>query len=116
MSDLINYSLTYLNPISFINMLWDFVLDCIYMLLQLLIDTLVLLLAAINWICPVMPNLSPPSSIQVAGSSFQFSQFLRWIAWIIPWDYAVSMIIVMIGCTMFAIMTTWTLRWAKVIR
>jgi len=116
MNDLINFLMTYLNPIYWMNLLWDFLLDAIYLFLQLVLDTLVLILSAVNWLCPVFPNLSPPTEITVGSSSLSFATLLSWVSWVIPWHYAFQMITVMIGCTMFAVMTTWVLRWMKVVR
>lgn len=107
MDALINFIMTYLNPIYLLNLLWSLVVDAVYMLFQLIVDTLVLLLSAVNWLCPVFPTLAPPP---------MFIAIAKHVAWVIPWHYAGQMIVVMIGCTMFAIMTTWTLRWMKVIR
>lgn len=107
MQDLINFLLNYLNPINLLNLLWGLVLDAFYLLAQLVLDTLVLLLAAVNWLCPVFPTLQPPA---------QFVTIAKHVAWVIPWDYGVKMIVVMIGCTMFAIMTTWILRWMKIVK
>lgn len=116
MQNLINFLLYYLNPVNFINLLWDLVLDAVYLILQLVIDTFAMLLAGINWICPVFPNLAPPTSFDAGGTQVQFAKIIKYIAWVIPWNYALNMITVMIGCTMFALMTTWILRWVKVVK
>jgi len=107
METMLQLLLTYLNPVTWINAIFDVIIDSAFTVLQLLLDTAALLLGAINWLCPVFPNLHPPQVVL---------DMIKHMAWIIPWSYAVQMLTVMIGCTMFAVMTTWTLRWLKVIR
>jgi len=107
MDALINFLITYLNPLTWLNLLWAMLIDSIYLLFQFVIDLLTSLMLIINWVCPVFPNLEPsPMVLQVAKN----------VAWVIPWHYGAQMLIVMAGCTMFAIMTMWTLRWLKVLR
>jgi len=107
MDSLINFFLTYFNPTYIFNLLWDLCIDFLYMCMQFLIDVGAGLLSLVNWICPVFPDLHPPWLVLT---------WLKHMAWIIPWHYATQMLIVMVGCTMFAIMTTWVLRWLKVVR
>lgn len=96
-------------------MFWDLVVDVMYLLAQFFIDTLTLLLSFVNWVCPVFPNLGPPT-VNIDGFGNVWAKILSAIAWIIPWGYAAQLLIVMSSCTMFAIMTTWILRWLKVVK
>ena len=107
MSDLINFILTYLNPIYLFNLLWDLVIDAFYLIIQMIVDTLTGLLAIVNWITPSFPDLAPP---QIVVDIAKFS------AWVIPWHYAFLIVTLMITLTVFAISTTWILRWIKVIK
>jgi len=107
MENFLNLILQYLNPITWLNALWELCIDLLYMFLQFGINLLTGLAATINWVCPVFPSLSPPP---------MFTQVVKSMAWVIPWHYGAQMILVMIGCTMFAVMVCWTLRWLKVVR
>jgi len=91
-------------------MLWDLHVDAFWYMVQLLVDLFVGLVAALNWVCPAMEKLVPPSPppiiIKMAGH----------IAWIVPWNYALDLIAAMFCMTLLTIMSSWTLRWMKVIR
>lgn len=110
MEGIINFFLTYFNPIKLLNMLWELIIDVLYLVAQFFIDTLVALIAAINWLCPSferVQNLTVPPAVASAAKA---------IAWIIPWNYALDLLMSMMCFTMLSIMFSWTLRWLKVIR
>jgi len=107
MESILNWIITYLNPINLLNLLWELCVDFVYLVAQWVVDLLTILISTINWLCPVFPNLSPPPIVLSVA---------RKVAWVIPWHYASRMVVVMIGLTIFAIMVSWSLRWAKIIR
>lgn len=110
MESIINFFATYFNPVKLLNMIWDLHVDALYYAAQLAIDILVGLAAGLNWLCPAMASLVPPNPPPIV------LQMLNHVAWIIPWNYAVDLLAAMFCMTMLTIMTSWTLRWMKVIR
>lgn len=110
MESILNFFLTYFNPTNFINMLWNLHIDAFYYFIQLIIDTMAGLVAGLNWLCPVMEKLVPPTPPPI------ITQMARHVAWVIPWNYAVDLVAAMMCMTMLTIMTSWTLRWMKVIK
>jgi len=110
MESILNFFLTYFNPVKLLNMLWDLLIDAFYYFVQLVIDTFVLLVSGLNWICPVMEKLVPPTPPPI------ITRIAANVAWVIPWGYAVDLLAAMFCMTMLTIMSSWTLRWMKVIR
>jgi len=110
MESILNFFITYFNPTTFINRLWELHIDAFYYLLQLIIDTLTGLVAGLNWLCPVMEKLMPPSPPPI------ITRIAGHIAWVIPWGYAVDLLAAMFCMTLLTIMSSWILRWMKVIR
>ena len=97
--------LNFLNPVLWMNKLWEWIKDVFYMIGQLLIDAFVFFMSLINWTLPDIPTVS------IAP----IEPYLSAINWIVPFDFAVTVSGIIITSTIAYFTVGCLLRWAKVV-
>jgi len=95
----------YLNPVVWINALWEMVKDFYFWVCQSLIDALVFFMSLISLPTFNVPSISNSVPVEV----------LHAINWVIPFDFATICIGVIATSTVAYFTVGTLLRWAKVI-